>query len=299
MMNKFLIGQYGAFHEEKYRRDYVEGFYGIEACLFQDERDIARLAEESCKTGFRVGIHFPLRAGIYPIRDALFLSTDDAVRSHAYEVIEQELAFAAPLHPSYILFHYPKPVILDDRVDWRHWRFADRREYAFESTYSQSDFKEKNDALFAWLSDKARQYRFTPVLEFDALNRYVYEDDDLLRLLNKYPRIKVCLDTARLYLQDRLDPNFDARAILRQYAEFAELVHLSNVQLGADNTTLQSRHPVLPRLDPRDGWAPIEDYMRIIRERNPDVKILFEHRSELVSDEELTECYRWVEQLTL
>lgn len=298
MMNKFLIGQYGAFDEEKYRRDYIEGFYGIEACLLQDESDVARLAEESRKAGFRIGIHFPLRAGIHPSRDALFLSAEDAVRSHAFESIEQELAFAAPLNPSYILFHYPKPVILDDRVDWRNWRFADRSEYEFESTYFQFDFKEKSDALFAWLSDKAHQYGFTPVLEFDALNRYIYDDDYLLRLLKKHARIKVCLDTARLYLQDRLDPSFDARSIIRQYAEIAELVHLSNVRIAEDNTTLQSRHPVLHRLDPREGWAPIEDYLRIIHERNPDVKILFEHRSDLVSDEELMECYRWVEQLT-
>ncbi len=299
MMNHFLIGQYGTFDEKKYRRDYKEGFYGIEACLLQDERDIARLAEESRMAGFRIGIHFPLRTGISPVRDALFLSADDAVRSHAYAIIEQELAFAAPLNPSYMLFHYPKPVILDDRVDWRNWRFYDRSEYVYESAYSSSDFKEKSDALLAWLSDKALQYRFTPVLEFDGLNRYVYEDDFLLRLLKKYPLVKVCLDTARLYLQDRLDPNFDARAILRQYAEFAELVHLSNAQIASDNTVLQIRYPVLPRLDPQEGWAPIEDYLRIIHERNPDVRILFEHRSDFVSDEELMECYRWVEQLTL
>ncbi|WP_027086389.1 hypothetical protein [Cohnella panacarvi] len=157
-MNKFLIGQHGTFDEGKYRRDYLEGFYGIEACLFQDERDVARLAEESRKAGFRIGIHFPLRAGKHPIRDALFLSDDDAVRSNAYAIIEQELAFSAPLNPSYILFHYPKPVILDDRVDWRNWRFADRNEYEFESAYPQSEFKEKSDALATWLSDKALQY---------------------------------------------------------------------------------------------------------------------------------------------
>lgn len=55
--------------------------------------------------------------------------------------------------------------------------------------------------------------------------------------------------------------------------------------------------PVLPECKPEEGWAPIEDYLTIIRKENPHVKIMFEHRSDLVTDEQLEHCYRWVEQI--
>ena len=132
-LKRFLIGQYGAFDEAKYSRDYRPGFYGIEACLFQNEADTQRLIRASETDGFRIGVHYPLRAGMSGTRDALFLDRDAKVRTHAFDLIQQELEYLIPVKPAYVLFHYPKPVILDDRADWAQWRFADRGEYVYES----------------------------------------------------------------------------------------------------------------------------------------------------------------------
>lgn len=296
-MNNFMIGQYGAFDDKKYRRDFREGFYGIEACLFQDEQDTLRLIKESKREGFRVGVHFPLRAGRAQLRDALFLSHDDNSRLHAFDLIQQELDYLVYVKPDYILFHYPKPVILDDRVDWSKWRFADRSEYEYESAYSYEELQEKSAALFQWLSFKGKEYGFTPVLEFDALNAYIYHGDFLEQLLNEYANVKLCLDTGRLYAQERLDPYFDAKSFLKKYAKYAQTIHLSNVRIDADNRIESNHYPALPHLHPNDGWAPIEDYLKIIKEANQSVKIMFEHRSDLIGDDELQMCYEWVDQI--
>ncbi|WP_199615192.1 hypothetical protein [Paenibacillus alkalitolerans] len=58
-----------------------------------------------------------------------------------------------------------------------------------------------------------------------------------------------------------------------------------------------NHHPVLPEQKPKDGWAPIEEYLEIIREENPGIKVMFEHRSDAISDEELERCYSWVESV--
>ncbi len=296
-ISRFMIGQYGSFDEDKYVRDFQPGFYGIEACLFNQEGDIDRLFEESRKGSFQVGVHFPLRAGMSKLRDALVLSSDEDTRLQAYDLIQRELDFLSPLAPSYVLFHYPKPVILDDRVDWSQWRFNDRSEYEYESLYPIHEFQEKSDVFLEWLSNTGKEYGFTPVLEFDALNAYVYANDYLTRSLEKHDNIRLCLDTARLYIQDRIDPRLDSRSVIAQYAKFAATVHLSNVRITDDNRIVQSRYPVLPTHNPNDGWAPIEEYLRIIARENNAVKIMFEHRSDLVSDEELLECYRWVDRV--
>lgn len=79
-MGDFMIGMYGKYDDKKFDRDFRKGFYGIEACLFEEEGDIERLCNKADKEGFKVGIHFPLRSGISKLRDPQFLSIDKGVK---------------------------------------------------------------------------------------------------------------------------------------------------------------------------------------------------------------------------
>lgn len=294
-MKNFMIGQYGKFDYDKFNRDYKKEFYGIEACLFKTEEEIENLIKEANNNNFSVGIHFPLRAGKSQLRDAQFLSPNEKIKYDAYRWVEDEIQFLHNIKPKYILFHYPKPVILDDNVDWRLWRFADKSEYIYESKYSYDKLKQNSEILFKWLSDKGFQYNFTPVLEFDALNKYIYKTELLENLLIKYNNIKLCLDTGRLHLQDKIDPNYNSKELIKRFAKYAEVIHLWNVRV-CDN--LEKNHfPALPSLKEEDGWAPIGEYIKIIKEENKNVKIMFEHRSEIISNEELEECYSWISKL--
>ncbi|TDF89424.1 sugar phosphate isomerase/epimerase family protein [Paenibacillus piri] len=294
-MKRFLIGQYGGYDGSKTERDFRMHFYGMEACLFEKEEDVALLAELSRQKGFRVGVHYPMRAGRSQMRDALFLAQDEKVRTEALEGIRQELEFLRTLGPEYVLFHYPKPVILDDRLDWSTWRFADEREYVLESQYPIREFAEKSEELFRWLSGMAEEYDFTPVLEFDGVTRYIYDTDMLDELLGRYPAVRLCLDTARINLQDRMDPRFDGRRFIRRFAGYVKLLHLSNLRFDGQ---IRERHePVFPEQRPENGWAPIADYLAIVREENPDILVHFEHRSDRINEEELERCYSWVDGL--
>jgi sugar phosphate isomerase/epimerase len=290
-----MIGQYGGFDYKKYYRDFRDGFYGIEACLFATSEDCSNLIEESKNRGFHIGIHFPFRSNPSRLRDVQFLSPDQTIRESAFNYIQEELDYLTTVQPDYVLFHYPKPVILDDRVNWDKWRFADPSEYIFESKFSFEELVEKSEYLFKWLTEKSQQYNFIPILEFDALNKYIYDTDFLEKLLFNYPTIKLCLDTGRLFLQEKIDPNFDSRKLLRKYLKYAYSIHLWTLQIK--DSIQNIRHPVLPELSPNDGWAPIEDYLKIISEENNKVRIMFEHRSELISDEQLEQCYLWVDSI--
>lgn len=294
-MNNFMIGQFGTFDYKKYNRDFKDEFFGIEACLFNTEEDVINLIKESKDRDFNIGVHFPLRAGRSDLRDALFLSQDQSVKESAFELIQNELDYLVRMNPKYVLFHYPKPVILDDRVDWSTWRFADSKEYVYESNYSINEFIENSEYLFQWLSVKSDEYNFIPVLEFDALNRYIYQTGRLEELLNKYNKVKLCLDTGRLYLQEKIDPFFNSREAIKKYAKYAEVIHLWTLQYTGK---IEKYHyPVLPELPSSEGWAPIEDYLNIIREENRSVKVQFEHQSDLISDDDLERCYVWVDKM--
>ena len=59
------------------------------------------------------------------------------------------------IKPQYILFHYPKPVILKENFDMKNWRFSDSSEYTYESEYPYEEFKKNSEYLFKWLSEKS------------------------------------------------------------------------------------------------------------------------------------------------
>jgi hypothetical protein len=289
-----MIGMYGTYDSNKFNRDFRDNFYGIEACLFKDEKEIERLENETKSRDLKFGIHFPLRAGMSALRDAQFLSLNEEVRTNAYEYMEKEFKYIKDkgISPEYILFHYPKPAILKDSFDMDGWRFYDESEYTYESKYPWQEFKEKSEYLFKWLSEKSIEYGFIPVLEFDALNKYVCENNFLEELLEKYKRVRICLDTGRLHIQNITDDDFSDVEIIKRFAKYAEVMHLWTVKVDGVAHFL-----ALPNLNPKEGWAPIEDYLKIIKEENKNVKILFEHRSDLISDDELESCYLWIKSI--
>lgn len=296
MSPSFLIGQYGSYDAAKQTRDFRPGFYGVEACLLAAEADRERLAAEAGKQGFQYGVHYPLRVPGNGIRDPLFLANDPADRVEAYLTAGQELDYLWTLvqPPRYVLFHYPKPVILSQGADWSKWRFGSPREYMPETDITYEAFMEASGDFFAWLDQKGTELGFTPVLELDGLNSYIYDRDGLEQLLQQHPRIRLCLDTGRLFLQDCLDPAFDALQVLRRYAKYAHLIHLWTIQY---QDGIQKYHyPVLPEQKPEEGWAPIGDYLDIIGAENPEAMIHFEHQSSLISDEDLERCYTWVRE---
>lgn len=297
MMKNFMIGMYGKFDDAKFNRDFREDYHGIEVCLFEDEQAVEKLINETERKGIKFGIHFPLRSWRSKLRDQQFLSLDENIRKGAYQNIQEELEYirSRGAKPEYILFHYPKPVILKNDFDMSNWRFADKSEYIYESDYSIEDFRKYSDDLFAWLSEKGLEYDFVPVLEFDALNKYVYEDNFLETLLEKYKAVRICLDTGRLHLQSKIDSSFNAIEVISKFAKYTEVIHLWNVKVSGN---LENNHfPALPSLKEEDGWAPIERYLNIITRVNKNIKIMFEHRSELISNEELDKCYTWISSI--
>ncbi|GKX30104.1 hypothetical protein SH1V18_25840 [Vallitalea longa] len=295
-MKRFLIGHFGVYDVNKQQRDFREDFYGVEACMLNDNKEIDRLIEASRSDDFNICVHFPLRSNKWRLRDPQYMSNDIANKNSSYDYIDNELTFMfGKFKPHYVLFHYPKPVILDSQINWSNWRFADETEYAYDDKYTYDDFAKHSEQFFQYISKKAAEFDFIPVLEFDALNKYVCDNDALISLLKKYPNVKVCLDIARLHLQHSIDSNFNPYEILDKYAEFTEVVHVSNGRLS-DNFS-NNHYPALPELKSVDGWADVEKYFRIINSHNNSYKVLFEHRSEKITDEQLENCYEWINEL--
>lgn len=296
-MDNFLIGQYGIFDEKKQSRDYRSMFWGIEACMLGSEEEVEKLYEWKREHGRNIGIHFPLRAGRWEHRDPQYLSNSVDVRETSYMYMEREFRFASRVQPEYILVHYPKPVILDDHVEWFdwNWKFGHESEYMKIDELNEAMFKERSETFFEWFSQKAQEYGFKPVIELDAVPLYLSKTEFLFEMLDRYPMIEVCMDLGRLHLQESIDDQFDSFDFLRRIADRVAEVHLWNIQVT--DRVSHSHYPALPSLEPSEGWADIKKYLEILREKNQPFRILFEHNSSAISDSELEECYDWIDRL--
>jgi sugar phosphate isomerase/epimerase len=293
-MRNFLIGLYGGFDYNKFNRDYKKDFFGIEVCMFENEEDINTLIYESKKHDFKFGIHFPLRKSAYRYRDPLFLSMDREESKEAFSIFERELKFYKEINADYVLVHFPKPVILHEKFDFSSWWFSYHNEWTYEKEYPFDIFKKNCEDMFYRLSQLSQKYDIQIVLEQDAVNKYLYNGDLLEKLLEKYSNLKICLDTGRLHLLEKVDENFDSKMFVRKMAPYTYLLHLWNVNIH--NSRQSGHYPILPNLNIEEGWGDIGSYLESVSKVNKDVKILFEHRSDLISDEELEKCYRWVSE---
>jgi sugar phosphate isomerase/epimerase len=291
-MKRFMIGQFHRFDINRQNRDFRDYFWGIEANQIESIEELEILKANIKARNLKIGIHFPLLKDQWRSRDPQYLSKDNKTYEESIDYMEKEFARAEEFTPDYILLHYPKPVILDDKVDWSSWRFYDDTEYYFESELSYKYFEDRSINFFRILSQLGKKYNFTPVLELDGLNRYIYETDLLERLLDEHPNIKLCLDFGRIHIQDCIDYNFKGQEIIRKFGKYAHLVHLWNAKVDSNG-----HFPALKSLKVEDGWGDMAVYFKALNEVNNDYKVLFEHKSHLISDAELEECYQWIHEL--
>lgn len=297
-MQAFMIGLWGRFDEAKYRRDLKEGFYGAELCQFPHRDEVNRAVDMIKADGFRWGCHYPLLQNNRPTRDPLFLSPHEAERNRAFDDFETEARLVAELGGQYILAHFPKPVLLSEDFDFTRWRFGNDQEWIYEKDYPRghgtqnNPLRENLHGMFDRLSQISEKYALPVVLENDWMPASLLRDRLMEDLLESFHNVRLCLDIARLHLQETADPGFDGVAFAAQFARYAFLLHLSNTS-PAQNA-VGGHLPVSPLQKPEDGYADVQKYLKAVCPQCPDAKILFEHRSELLTDGELADCYRWV-----
>lgn len=295
-MKNFMIGQFDKFDIIRQNSEFREDFYGIEVNQMSTERDLELLKKYVNDSQINVGIHFPLIKNSWRHRDPQYMSKSKTVKMESYAYMEDQILKASELSPSYILLHYPKPVILDEHVDWSSWRFSDVSEYYSRKEFTIEEFKTKSEEFFMWFSSMGRLHNFTPILELDSITRYIYDTDLVETLLEKYENIRICLDIGRLHLQDSIDECFDPKKVIKKFGKYTSLVHLWNCTVRTNKGS--ERHPATRNLKPEDGWANIEGYLSELGKYSRDYKIMFEHNSSLISKCELEECYKWIQVIS-
>lgn len=294
-MNNFLIGFYGKCDEEKYERDFVDGFYGVEACMFPDVDEADKLFKKARLNNFNWGAHYPLVRKNSAIRDPLFISPDKEERKKVFADFENETELVARYDGKYILAHFPKPVLVSDTFDFTYWRFANDKEWMYEKDYPIERLHHNLYDMFFQLDKISKKHSILIVLENDAISPYLFNSPVLTDLFEEFNSIKACLDIGRLHLQQQSDRGFNGTEFAAKLAPYTFLIHLWNTSPAKN---LEGGHlPVSSAQKSKDGFADVKTYLEVIFAIKRDVKILFEHNSSLITKDELMNCYKWVESI--
>ncbi len=289
-----IVGIYGTFRREKLIRELKPGFAGVEvSCLpsLEEAKQVAAFAEDN---GLQFGVHFPLVKGRYegiPLHP--YITGRHEERLLAFSAIEQDMRDAKELGASYLLLHFPKPALLEPGLDWSDWRFPDQGEAIWASDYNIVDERALAFSAFARLFKLSKEIGLSIVLEHDITHPVHYQQI-LPELFAAFPGIGFCIDTGRLHMQEHTDPGFSAIEFINRMLPYITNVHLWTVRLGQNKAG--GHHPLLPELKPEEGWGDMAAYLSVLSGVE-QASVLFEHRADLVSADDLDRCYQWVESV--
>lgn len=286
--------QIGIFHRldrDRFQREWRPWFHGVEVSNLVDQTEADQVLAFLREGKLPFGIHFPLLqpaagSALHP----LVCSLDPEQRAAAVQQVAAAMQSASRQGAEYLLIHFPKPAILDSRLDWSDWRFAQSDEAIIDSLIDREE-------AAAAAADACRQLAGLPtalglplVLELDILHAWHYREL-LVELFQRYPQLGLCLDTGRLHLLRATDRELEPIQLIRSLRSQITNLHLWTVRTGENRRG--GHHPVLPSQSGADGWGEI-GLMLAELSAAERATVLFEHRSDLVSSVELEECYQWV-----
>lgn len=295
MQPRFFTGVYGRFCPQQVLRETRPHFAGLEVSCLGSLHEAEAVATFARERQLGLGVHFPLvrSAGSDGAAHPLIMAKDDAVRGQALSAVAGGLETAASIGAEYLVIHFPKPSILSRSLDWSDWRFPQAGESMFEQDTSVAEQRRLAEVAFSTLDCLAKRSTVRIVLEHDILHSLFYQSL-LPELFAAFPRIGFCLDLGRLHLQQHTDPGFSGTRFIEQMLPFITNLHLWTVRLGENKQG--GHHPILPHLRAEEGWGENEAYLRALSALN-QADVMFEHRSELVSEAELDCCYNWAESM--
>lgn len=242
------------------------------------------------------GVHHPLYAGgPRTSRHLPLLSADPAARAGALAAARQAAFDARAIGARWILFHFPYPARLPDRLDLAACGWETPPAAEPESAWTDAAVKVAARTVLEALAESAARTGLDVVLELDGPHAPVYEQHLLPELLADYPHLSLCLDTARLNVLARTH-RADPGALTAAWLPWLRHLHLSEsrVQPGAP---LLHHVPARPGLARGGGWAGAAEIAAAVVAAQPRCRVVLEHRPGLATAAELEECHAWARQL--
>ena len=293
-MKNYYIGMFNQFDEAKYNKDFTSHISGIELSEFHEMSEVQKVLELSKKYNFNIGIHFPLLKSSYKYRDPQVTSMEEDEVVEAFDAIIKELKLAQEIGAQYLLIHFPKPLIYDSVSDWRILR-CQPYDSVSETLLERETFIDQCQKAMRQLNNLSEDYNMPIVLEMEFINKWFYEETWFTDYLKEYKNLSICLDFSRLHFQDYIVKDFDVYAFISALSSYTSALHVANLQV--DGVLGKRHYPAFSHLSSKDGWADIRKHIWSLTDKSKLKNILFEHRTEDFSREQVVSCYEWVKGL--
>lgn len=289
--NPLYIGMWGSFDDEKWQRDLTSEIHGVELSMIPELELIETLQRLD---GRPFGIHHPLKW--QEKRFPEFLIHEE--RDEAVECAVRAIAEAATLGAEYILFHFPRPLFVPENFRLEYWGGCQENPVV---DHDLMDLEEIEDDLWMVadrLDQAVQEHGMRVYLEHELLHPVFY-NRLFPELFQRYPSLGLCLDTARLRLQEFCDANFDLDQFLKTMSPYLTHLHIADLIPGLVGgkrhlPILYGRSQILK--DKEFSLVGI-DLPRYMKHLQGEYGILFEHDSSNLRVDQLREIYQYTRKL--
>ncbi len=141
------------------------------------------------------------------------------------------------------------------------------------------------------MAELSRVYAVPLDVEFAAYTDSFNRAALFAETVGKHPELGVCIDAGHAFL-GALKRGRDYLDDIAALAPAARSLHLWN-SLGPEHTKQNHHTPLHPCQDPKDGWIDIEGTLKLVRQENPRLNVIFEYPVKEVTAE-IQEGYDWV-----
>jgi len=226
-------------------------------------------------------------------RDPQVTSIDKDESNEAFASIAYELEIAKKIEAEYLLIHFPKPMVLNDELYWSIVKYPPS-DGVFESTLDKRTFINECDLAMKRLNELSNQYNIPIVLEMEFINNWFYNETWFVELLRKYSCLSICLDFSRIHLQNYIDERFDDCDFIAMLSPYTSALHVANLKV--DGIVFDRHYPAFSHLNEDDGWGDISSMISALSDSSKLRNILFEHRTDEISREDVVSCYEWIRE---
>lgn len=289
--NPLYIGMWGGFDEKKWQRDLTTEIYGVELSMIPESELMETLQRLEGKP---FGIHHPLKWQEKRFPEFLIHEErDEAIESAIRAIVE-----ADSLGAEYILFHFPRPLFVPKNFRLEYWGGCNENPVIAHDQMNLDEIEEDLWIVAERLDQAGQKSGIRIYLEHELLHPIFY-NRLFPELFQSYPSLGLCLDTARLRLQEFCDMNFDLDQFLKTMSPYLAHLHVADLVPGLAGG---KRHlPILygrsQTLQSKDSSLDGIDLPRYMQHLQGEFGILFEHDSSNLSADQLYQIYRYTQQL--
>lgn len=284
-----IRGRYGGEDVQQDGLALGAGWDGAEIGLLEDIASFWAAVAAAEAHEWIVGVHYPAVRAAAP-RQPRLLDPQRDVRRQELERVLRALEEARAAGARDVTLHFPYPPLAES--DPARWPGVG--DWLEPDAFTRPALTDAARWALEGLAEAQERLGTGVLLEIEGPNRWFYRDGLWARLLEEFPTLGLCLDTARL---GRLGHLYGVKPaeLAAPWLDRVRAVHLHEGRASGEEPA--AGVPARPELTAAGGWAGAAEVAGEAVRRYARCRLVVQHRPALATPEEADRSLAWAKAL--